>query len=102
MVVPVLTVEVVADEGDRLVLASLDGGELPAPGPSTLLRHDCSIPDMEQRSALVQRGRLEGAALLVADVEGDLALPEPAGLLTRYRRARAFERACRRQLAASR
>lgn len=97
---PATTVEVVTDDGGCLDLAALDGADLPATGPAVLLRHDCSVPDLEQRAQLEQRGRLHAGTLAVEEADGRLALPGP-GLLDRYRRTRAFERACRRALAAA-
>lgn len=95
---PATTVEVVTDDGNGVGLAALDGRDLPATGAAVLLRHDCSVPDLEQRTQLEQRGRLHAGILTVDEADGRLALPGP-GLLGRYRRTRAFERACRRGLA---
>jgi hypothetical protein len=94
---------VAAGEQTDLVLgvAPLGGGDLPATGPACLLRHDCSIPDLEQRSQLIQQGLLDGATLRIEHEQGALPLPPAEGVLARYRRARAFERACRRALRAA-
>jgi hypothetical protein len=94
---------VAVGEQAELVLgvSSLGGGDLATAGPACLLRHDCSIPDLEQRSQLVQQGLLEGATLRIEHEQGALPLPSAQGVLARYRQARAFERACRRALRAS-
>lgn len=82
-----------------LRLRSLSGELLGGAGdPACLIRHDFSTPDLERRTLLVERGRLEGDALRVTEREGTLTLPDPPSLLSRLRRHRAFARACRREL----
>jgi hypothetical protein len=92
-----------ATEQADLVLrvTSLGGRALPPAGPACLLRHDCSIPDLEQRSQLVQQGLIDGDTLRIEHEQGALPLPPAQGVLARYRQARAFERACRRALRAA-
>jgi hypothetical protein len=93
------TVEVAELGGDRRV-RSLGGARLAgAADPACLVRHDCSMPDLERRSVLRERGRLESDVLRVAEREGAVALPGPPGLLVRIRQHRALARACRRELA---
>lgn len=93
------TVAVDGAPGDDLRLTSLAGVPLRGDGEACLLRHDATLPDLEARSALVERGWRSGDRLTVARREGSIGLPPPLRLLDRYRAARAFERACRRELA---
>lgn len=85
-------------EGERVEVASLSGGELPS-GPAALFFHDFSVPDLEQRTSFLARGRLDGGAaggrFSVKSTQGRRQLGRPAGLLARWREHRALERACR-------
>jgi hypothetical protein len=97
------SVEPAALGAGDLRLRTLSGDVLAGAGdPACLLRHDFSVPDLERRSRLVERGRLEGDALRVRVREGALTLPATPGLLARVRRHRAFARACRREPARGR
>ncbi len=97
------TVEVLDAEEDRVRVRALSGRELRGAGdPAVLFRHDYSQPDLERRAERRESGRLEGAVLRDVEREGELALPEPPGLLERMRRYRALSKACRRELARAR
>lgn len=99
----VRTVEVAGDS-EQLVLSGLNPPDRPWPAsaPACALRHDRRFPDLEQATTLVEAGELRGDRLVVAVREGSLALPQPRGVLARYRALRAFEQACRRELAVER
>lgn len=99
----VTTVAVTDDGPDRVTLRGLDASDISGAGdPACLLLHDFSVPDLEERSEYVVQGRLEGDRLLVERRRGSPGLPAPARLVARYRNARRFARACRREIARAR
>lgn len=92
-------VEVVDADEDRMELRAGSGREMRGAGePALLLRHDYSQPDLERRSERRESGRLNGSVLTQVTREGELALPDPPGLLTRFRRFRSLAKACREGL----
>ncbi len=79
----------------------LDAVPAPGPGPALLLGQELSRPDLERWGRWTWRGRWDGAALTVEEAPPGTGLPPVPGLLTRWRRHRALERACRAGLAAA-
>jgi len=97
------SVEVTDADEHTLRIRALSGREVRGAGePALLFRHDYSQPDLERRSQRHETGRLDGAALRDVTREGELALPDPPGLLERVRRHRALSKTCRRELARTR
>ncbi|MBM7508313.1 hypothetical protein JOE61_002127 [Nocardioides salarius] len=76
-------------------------GPAPAPGPALLLGQELSWPDLERWGRWSWQGRWDGAQLQVEQAPGSTGLPPVPGLLRRWRRHRALERACRAGLAAA-
>lgn len=97
------TVEVREPHRDRVAVHGLSGHAVSgASDPACLLMHDFSVPDLEQRCALVLQGRLEGDRLTVERRRGRLELPPPPGLLRRWKALRTLSRDCRREIARAR
>lgn len=79
-------------------------GPPPGPGaaggdPALLLGQEVSWPDLERWGRWTWRGRWDGFALQVEQAPEATGLPPVPGLLARWRRHRALERACRTGLA---
>jgi hypothetical protein len=73
----------------------LDVAGRPAPpGPAVLLGQDASFPDLEQWTQWRYRGTWDGATFVVQEAPGRTGLGRPPGVLQRWRRQRALERAC--------
>jgi hypothetical protein len=78
--------------GARLHLAV--EGDDPGHGRAVLLGQDASFPDLEQWAQWRYRGTWDGRSLLVEEAPSRTGLGRPPGLLQRWRRQRALERAC--------
>lgn len=83
---------ILAGHGDRLEL-DVQGAAVP-PGPAELFGQDASFPDLESWSQWHYRGDWDGTALQVVESPAHTGLGSPPGLLRRWRRQRALERAC--------
>lgn len=96
------TVEVDDWQAARVRLRSLGGHRLAAPSgtDAALLRHDAST-DLERRTSLTLEGKLEGDLFVVERRTGSPELPPVPNVWRRLRQAKAFERACRRGIAAA-
>lgn len=70
-------------------------GSLPEGVPAALLQHDFSIPDMEQRAALLLTGTLSGGRLSVTRREGTPTLGKRPGIIARWRAQKDLERRCK-------
>lgn len=74
-------------------------GEPPPAGEAVLLGQDLSFPDLERWGRWRWEGRWDGHDLRVRRSPGRIGLPPTPGVLTRVRRHRRLERACRQALA---
>ena len=83
---------VVEHTSDRLVLA-VEGPPAPA-GRALLFGQDASFPDLEQWEQWGYRGRWADPVLTVEEPPASTGLGRPPGLVQRWRRQRALERAC--------
>ena len=63
--------------------------------PATLLYHDFSVPDREQRATLHLSGRLKNERLNVKRREGSRTLDKRPGIVARWRAQKELERRCR-------
>lgn len=79
--------------GGQSLHLDVDGGD-PGPGRAVLLGQDASFPDLEQWAQWRYRGAWDGRSLLVEEAPSRTGLGRPPGLLQRWRRQRALERAC--------
>lgn len=91
-------------EGEHLELDLL-GGQDPRPGPATVFGQDASFPDLERWQQWWWEGRLDTvgqgrARMAVTRAPAQVGLPEPPGVMQRWRDQRALERACRQGLRA--
>jgi hypothetical protein len=77
---------------DRLDLV-VEGRSAPS-GPAVLFGQDASFPDLEQWAQWRYRGTWDGVTLAVEEAPARTGLGRPPGLLQRWRRQRAMERAC--------
>lgn len=82
---------VVEDRRGHLVLRT--AWPLP-PGPALLFTQDASFPDLERWSQWGYAGEWGGGALDIQEAPGRTGLAPMPGLLQRWRRQRALERAC--------
>jgi hypothetical protein len=90
--------EVVEDAGGRLLLSPAS----PAPpGRALLFGQDASFPDLERWSQWAHNGEWDGRELIVEEAPRHVGLEPAPGLLQRWRRQRALERACVRAIPAS-
>jgi len=87
-----------SDMSSPEIVSGADG--VPA-GAAVLYGQDVSLPDMEQWAQWGWRGEWDGSAFTATSVPDRTGLPPAPGLLERWRRQRALERACRRGLAAA-
>ena len=71
----------------------------PGPGPAVLHGQDASHPDLERWSRWAWRGDWDGVRLDVAEHPARVGLEPVPGLVARWRRQRALEKACRAGLA---
>ena len=69
-------------------------GPLPPDGPALLVGQEVSVPDVERWTVHVTRGRHERGWVAVDERPARRALEPVPGLLARWRRQRALERAC--------
>lgn len=70
----------------------------PGRGPAVVFGQDLSFPDLERWGQWSWSGQWDGAYLEVAGHPETVGLPPVPGILQRWRRHRALERACRREL----
>ena len=89
------TVRVDDWDTDRPLVSSLSQKELPDNAPATLLHHDFSIPDREQRASLSLAGTLKNNRLSVTRREGTRTLEKRPGLIARWRAQKDLERLCK-------
>ncbi len=68
---------------------------LPDNVPASLLYHDFSIPDMDQRASLSLAGTLNNGRLSVAHREGARTLGKRPGIIARWRAQKDLERRCK-------
>lgn len=66
----------------------------PGPGPAVLFGQDASFPDLERWARWTWTGRWDGERLEVVHTPTRAGLPPVPGILTRWRRHRALQRAC--------
>ena len=66
-----------------------------APGEAVLFRQDLTFPDLEQWAQWTWRGHWDGSRFSVTSAPEAVGLPPTPGVLARWRRQRALERACR-------
>lgn len=77
--------------GDHLEVPA--AGEV-SPGPAVLFGQDATFPDLEQWAQWRYRGCWDGTLLQVEESPGRVGLGPPPGLIRRWRRQRALQRAC--------
>lgn len=68
-------------------------------GPTVVLQHGATLPDLEERWERRWHGRLVGGAFEVERMEGEPPRQRPRSLWQRWRDEARFEKACRRALA---
>lgn len=90
---------VVEEDGDRLLL-DVDAVPGAVPRPAVLFGQDASFPDLERWSQWRFRGVWDGDTFAVSEAPVRRGLAPVPGVLARWRRHRALERACRQALAA--
>ncbi len=89
------TVRVDDWDSERPLVSSLSQEELPDNVPATLLYHNFSVPDREQRASLNLTGTLNNGRLSVTHREGTHTLEKHPGLITRWRAQKELERRCK-------
>ncbi len=90
---PVVHVAGIVEQAGDVVTLDIPGPTLPE-GQAVLFGQDASFPDLEQWSQWHYRGWWDPPTLTVEDAPARTGLGRPSGLLQRWRRQRALERAC--------
>lgn len=88
------TVEVEDWEGEKISTKSLAGRNLPASNNAALLRHDFTVPDMEQRTSFLAVGTMNNGRFSLGGSEGERELGSPPGLIRRWREFRNLRKRC--------
>ncbi|HEX6249070.1 MAG TPA: hypothetical protein VFZ64_14455 [Nocardioidaceae bacterium] len=90
---PVVRVAGIREDAEGRLALSVGGGPVP-PGPAILFGQDASFPDLEQWAQWRYRGTWDGTVLTVDEAPARTGLAGPLGLMQRWRRQRALEKAC--------
>jgi hypothetical protein len=94
---PVVRLAGIRDRFDDRLGVDVEGRSA-ASGPAVLFGQDASFPDLEQWAQWRYRGVWDGTSLAVEEAPARTGLGPVPGLLQRWRRQRALERACVRAI----
>lgn len=90
---PVVRVAGITDRAEDRLTLTVDVPPVP-PGRALLFGQDASFPDLEQWTQWSYRGHWDDPVLSVEEAPARTGLGRPPGLVQRWRRQRALERAC--------
>jgi hypothetical protein len=90
---PVARLAGIRDRLEERLEVDVEGRPVPG-GPAVLFGQDASFPDLEQWTQWRYRGIWDGTSLAVEEAPARAGLGPMPGLLQRWRRQRALERAC--------
>lgn len=94
---PAVRVAGILEDDDGHLVLSVEGAAV-APGRAVLFGQDASFPDLEQWVQWRYAGAWDGSVLTVEQAPARTGLGRPLGLVQRWRRQRALERACVRAI----